>query len=778
VVKRVVPTETWTEQETRSRLINPALVAAGWDMREQVREDYALTAGRIVIRGKLNSRERPKRADYVLFMQTSHPIAVLEAKERSQTPGSGMPQALTYAQMLDVPFAFSTNGEQYLFHDGTVSDGLAEILLQPDELPSPERLWHRYCTWKGLAPAEQALARQQYYVADPRKSLRYYQSVAVQRAVEAVAAGEKRLLLVMATGTGKTQTAFQIMWRLREAGAAKRILVLVDRNILADQAIVNDFRAFGPAMTKVSGKVDKSYEVYLALYQAVTSGQAELYQQFSRDFFDLVIIDECHRGSAAEDSAWRVVLEYFSSAVQVGLTATPKETDKISNAEYFGPAIFTYSLRDGIADGFLAPFKVRRVELDKDVGGWRPTAGQRDNAGQEIPDKIYTGKDYDRSVVLGARAIAVARSISKYMRANDRFAKTIVFCEDIDHAERMRQALVNENADLAAENPKYVVRITGDSPYGTADLDAFIDPESRFPVIVTTSKLMTTGVDAQTCKVIVLDRSVQSMTEFKQIIGRGTRVREDYGKTWFTIIDYRRATQLFADPEFDGDPEQIKVISSDDEDDADRDEGEGEGDENDGDDPKPVPEPRPKYYVDGVPVTVLQERVQYFGADGRLITESLRDYTKSQVLGAYASLDVFLQQWTVADRKTAVLTELAEHGVLLDALQEEVGDEYDPFDLICHVVYDRPLVSRSSRASKVRDSAYFERYGPQARAVLDAILDKYADAGPSGIEDAQVLRLQPLSTMGTPVELITSFGGRTEYDRAIRELEAQLYESA
>ncbi len=491
-------TEAWTEQETRSRRVNPALAEAGWDLVQQVREDYALTAGRIIIKGPLNSRERPKRADYVLFLKPNLPLAVMEAKERSKAPGLGMPQALTYADMLDVPFAISTNGEQFLLHDRTVRDGPVERLLSAAELPGPQDLWKRYCEWKGLDGTGQKVAEQDFYVDDPRKSLRYYQSVAVRRSVEAVAAGKRRLLLVMATGTGKTQTAFQIMWRLRQSGRAKRILFLVDRNVLADQAVVNDFRAFGPTMTKVRGKVDKSYEVYLALYQAVAGPDRELYRQFSPDFFDLVVVDECHRGSASENSAWRAVLDYFDSAVQFGLTATPTETSRVSNSEYFGKPLYTYSLRTGIADGFLAPFRVRRVDLDKDVGGWRPTTGQRDRIGQEIPDKVYTGRDYDRGLVLGPRTEVVAKSLSDHLKANDRYAKTIVFCEDIDHAERMRQALVNENADLVADNQKYAVRITGDSPYGVADLDDFINPESRYPVVVTTSKLLATGVDAQT----------------------------------------------------------------------------------------------------------------------------------------------------------------------------------------------------------------------------------------------------------------------------------------
>lgn len=779
--------EHWTEQETRSRLINPALTRAGWDLGTQIREDFALTAGRIVVRGTLHMRERPKRADYVLAYRPNIPLAVVEAKDAQQQPGAGMQQALEYARMLDVPFAFSTNGREFVFHDKTASHGPVERTLTPDELPSPDYLWSRYCAWRGLSVQAAAVAQQEYYTADARKLLRYYQATAVNRTVEAVASGRRRMLLVMATGTGKTLTAFQIMWRLRKAGVAKRILFLVDRNFLADQALVNDFRAFGTVMTKVTGRnVDKSYEVYLALYQAVTGSDAtqDIYRQFSPEFFDLVVVDECHRGSAAEDSAWRSVLDYFSGAIQVGMTATPKETATVSNIEYFGDPVYIYSLRSGIEDGFLAPFKVRRIELDKDVGGWRPTSGQRDRYGQLVPDRIYTGRDYDRSVVLDRRSPVVAESITAFMKANDRYAKTIVFCEDIDHAERMRQELVNANSDLSTINDKYVVRITGDSPYGAADLDAFMDPDSTFPVIVTTSKLLTTGVDVQTCKVIVLDQTINSLTEFKQIIGRGTRVREDYNKTSFTILDFRAATRLFADPDFDGDPIHVKVALDPLQPDVGEDEDSPTTNDDAADDETLAPDApeeragRAKYYVDGVPVMVLQERVQYFDKHGRLITESLRDYTRGRVLGEFATLDSFLQHWSSAERKTAVIAELAEHGVLLEALEQEVGDQYDAFDLVCHVAFDRPPQTRAERAQRVRSGDYFSRYEGTARRVLDNLLTKYAEDGLSGIEDAQILRIKPLSEIGTPVEILRAFGGAKEYDDAIRALAAKLYESA
>ena len=766
----------WTEQETRTRLITPAIVSAGWDINTQVREDYALTAGRIVVRGQTHTRQRPKRADYVLNIRGNIPLAVVEAKDTQHQPGAGMQQALVYADMLDVPFAISTNGHEFLLHDRTVTNGPVEQILAPADVPSPDELWQRYRAWKGLDYDATKVVQEDYYIEDPRKTLRYYQTVAVNRAVEAVAAGQRRLLLVMATGTGKTLTAFQIMWRLRKAGVAKRILFLVDRNVLADQALVNDFAAFGPVMTKVSHRnVDKSYEVYLALYQSLTGPDAdqEIYRQFSPDFFDLVVVDECHRGSASEDSAWRAVLEYFHGAVQIGLTATPKETAEVSNIEYFGAPVYTYSLKNGIDDGFLAPFHVRRIELDRDLGGWRPTSGQRDRHGNVVPDRVYTGRDYDRTVVLDRRSPVVAESITKFMKEHDRLAKTIVFCEDIEHAERMRQELVNANADITATNSKYVVRITGDSEYGLVDLDSFMDPNSPYPVIVTTSKLLTTGVDVPTCKVIVLDQTINSLTEFKQIIGRGTRVREDLGKISFTILDYRGATQLFADPDFDGAPEQVKADEDDDDDNTQP--GNGAGGDGSGSSSDEDGDGHQKYYVDGVEVSVLQERVQYFDPSGQLITESLRDYTKSKVMERYPTKEQFVADWLMAEKKELLIDDLAEHGVLFEALEQEFGAGYDPYDLILSIGFDAPATTRGERADAVRATVANSAYSEKARAVLDMLLTKYAREGPIAIEDNQVLRLRPLSNIGTPVEIIGAFGGRAQYEAAIRELATSIY---
>lgn len=763
-----------TEQEIRSRYITPAITGAGWDLHTQIREDFRVTAGRILVRGAVHARAEGGFADYALFLKPNIPLAIVEAKDNKHPMGGGMQQALTYATMFDVPFVFSSNGDGFVFHDKTAKPGdPIERNLSLDEFPPPEVLWRRHCIWKGLEE-EKPLVEQDYFVHGPDKPARYYQAVAVNRTIEAVAKGQDRILLVMATGTGKTYTAFQIIWRLWKARRAKRILFMADRNILVDQTRINDFKPFGPAMTKVTNRmVDKSYEVYLTLYQAVT-GQEEvqnIYKQFSPDFFDLIVVDECHRGSAAADSAWREILTYFNGATQIGLTATPKETKNVSNSDYFGEPIYTYSLKQGIEDGFLAPFKVMRVDIDKDLVGWRPEQGQTDRNGEEIADRIYNQRDMDRTLVLEERTRLVAERVTEFLKSTDRYAKTIVFCEDIDHAERMRQALVNANANLVAANPRYVVRITGDSPEGKAELDYFIDPESRYPVIATTSKLLSTGVDAQTCKVIVLDQRIESMTEFKQIIGRGTRIREDYGKYYFTIIDFKKATELFADPDFDGNPVSVY--------DPEPAGGSGGGGPEPEPDPPlppgPEPQPRVKYYVDEVPVWIVGERIQYYGKDGKLITESLRDYTRRTVLEEFASLNDFLRRWTEAEKKSAVIDELEGHGVLFDALAEEVGRDYDSFDLICHVAFGQPPLTRKERADNVRKRDYFAKYGEQARAVLEGLLDKFADEGVEDIEDLGVLRVRPLSEIGTPVEILRAFGGRDAFIEAVHDLEQQLY---
>lgn len=783
-----------TEQDIRSKYISPAIHAAGWDPMRQVREEVQLTKGRVIVKGELSTRAEAKRADYVLYHRSNLPIAVVEAKDNNHALGAGMQQALGYAHLLDLPFAFSSNGDGFLFHDGTGQRTPMEQELALDAFPTPDALWQRYRAWKGLDPERERIVTQEYHADGGGREPRYYQRVAINRTVEAVTRGQNRVLLVMATGTGKTYTAFQIIWRLWKAGMKKRILFLADRNILVDQTKTNDFKPFGSAMTKITNRtIDKSYEIYLSLYQAVTGTEEEhdIYRQFSRDFFDLVVVDECHRGSAAEDSAWRELLEYFSSAAHIGLTATPKETEDVSNIQYFGEPVYTYSLRQGIDDGFLAPYKVIRVDLDKDLTGWRPAQGQTDKYGEQIEDRIYNQRDFDRKLVLEERTALVARKISEFLKGTDRFAKTIVFCENVDHAERMRQALVNENADFAAADRRYAMRITGDDVEGKMQLDNFIDPESTYPVIATTSELMTTGIDAQTCKVIVLDQRIRSMTKFKQIIGRGTRINEEHGKLYFSIIDFKKATELFADPEFDGDPVQVYVAGPDDpmvppdRDDTGDDEGGGRvggdgasGGGGEAADPSHETGSRKHYVVSGVPVMVVSERVQYYGPDGKLITESLKDYTRKKVTEEFASLGDFLRTWSAAEKKEAVIGELEERGVLFKALEDEVGRGYDAFDLICHVAFGQPPLTRRERAEQVKKRDYFTRFGEEARAVLNALLAKYADEGVASLERMDVLRVQPLNQLGTPAEIIRRFGGREQYLEAVRELERQLYAAA
>lgn len=785
--------KTLTETDIRTKFITPALVGltgSKWNVMAQLREEFYFTKGRVIVRGKIVKRGEAKKADYLLYYKPGIPIAVIEAKDNTHAVGAGIQQALEYAEILDVPFAYSSNGDAFLEHDRTGFGGTVEREILLDEFPSPEDLWARYRAAKGYTAAQEAVTTQDYYDDSSGKVPHYYQLIAINRTVEAIARGENRILLVMATGTGKTYTAFQIIWRLWKAGAKKRILFLVDRNILADQTKTNDFKPFGQAMTKITNRtVDKAFEVYLSLYQAVTGTDEEqnIYKQFSPDFFDLVVVDECHRGSAADDAVWRRVLKYFSSATQIGLTATPKETRDISNIEYFGDPIYTYSLKQGIADGFLAPYKVVRIGIDKDLEGWRPEKGKTDKYGQVIEDREYNEMDFDRNLILEKRTELVAAKVTEFLKATDRFAKTIVFCENIDHAERMRQALVNANADLAAANSKYVMRITGDNEEGKAQLDNFIDPESTFPVIATTSQLMSTGLDAQTCHLIVLDKRINSMTEFKQIIGRGTRINEDYNKFFFTIMDFKRATTLFADSTFDGDPVQIyepkagqSPVPPDDvplpeSEDRYPDSTAKGGVESE---PSGVREPPAKYYVNDVEVTVVTERVQYLDADGKLITESLKDYTRKAVRKAYTSLNAFLNAWHDAARKQALVEALAGQGVFLDELAEQVGQDLDAFDLICHVAFDQPPLTRRERAANVRKRNVFAKYGDKARAVLDALLDKYADAGLKSVESLDILKVDPLTTFGTPVEIVSVFGGKQKYLAAIRELETQLYQEA
>jgi type I restriction enzyme R subunit len=782
-----------SERDICTKFITPALVKAGWDIEMQVLEEVSFTDGKIIVKGKLTTRGQKKRADFILYYK-SIPVAIIEAKDNNHSVRSGIQQALDYAQILDIPSVFSSNGDGFLFHDRTIKDKNVETEIALEQFPSPEFLWNKYKAFKEIkTPEQERIAAEDYFTDGSGRKPRYYQQIAINRTVEAIAKGQNRILLVMATGTGKTYTAFQIIYRLWKAGVKKRILFLADRNALIDQTKRGDFKHFRDKMTIVKHRqIDKSYEIYLALYQGLSGNDedANVYRQFSPDFFDLIIIDECHRGSAAEDSAWRDILYYFKNGTHIGLTATPKETKAVSNMEYFGDPLYTYSLKRGIDDGFLAPYKVIRVTLNTDTEeGWRPGKGKTDKEGREVEDKVYNRKDYDRSLVIDERTETVARKVTEYLKATDRFSKTIIFCVDIDHAERMRSAIARHNADLVADNYKYVMQITGDNDEGKRELDNFINPEERYPVIATTSKLMTTGVDAQTCKLIVLDSNIQSMTEFKQIIGRGTRINEEFDKLYFTIIDFRNATKLFADKDFDGDPIKIKVKGPDEPiDDPDDETDDYPSDEDTGsnvDEPQPavIKKPRPappsppreKIYVNGVDVSVLQSQELYFDVNGKLITRNLKDYTKDIIKEQYNSLKDFLTKWNEAERKAAIIKELEDRGVMVEALQNAVNRQLDLFDLVCHVAFDQPPLTRKERANNVKKRNYFTKYGKEAKQVLEALLDKYADEGITTIESTEVLSLHPFDEYGTPPEIMKMFGTKHMYFEAIKDLENQLY---
>ncbi len=779
-----------SERDICTKFINPAIEKAGWDMRRQVREEVYFTDGRIIVQGKLYTRGRSKRADYILYYKSNVPIAIIEAKDNKKPVGSGMQQALEYSEILQLPFVFTSNGDSFVFHDKTNKTGALEQELSLDDFPSPETLWQKYLVDKNLeTPEAKEIVEKEYFVDDSGMSPRYYQQNAVNRTLEAIARKQHRILLVMATGTGKTYTAFNIIWRLWKTGVKQRILFLADRNALLTQTKNGDFSPFGNDIMHIikNRKIDKSYQIYFALYQGLTSNEEEknAYKEFSRDFFDLVVVDECHRGSASEASAWREVLEYFSSATQIGMTATPKETKDISNMDYYGEPVYTYSLKQGIDDGFLAPYKVVRITTSID-DGWRPTTGLLDKYGNEIKDRIYNLKDYDRTLAIDERTELVAKKITEYLKATDRLAKTIVFCTDIDHANRMRQALINENADLVAKHWNYCVKITGDDEVGKQELDNFTDVEEKFPVIATTSKMLTTGIDTKMVKLIVLESNINSVTEFKQIIGRGTRIREAEGKVYFTIMDFRKATNIFARPDFDGDPVQIYEPGPDDPvvpPDIIPPTGiDGEPQPND---PPPYTPPDitidgedeeiKKYYVNNIPVTIANERVQYYGKDGKLITESLKDYSKKNIEKEFTSLDDFIQRWSESEKKEELIKELAEHGVLLEALREDVGLDLDDFDLICHVAFDQPPLTRKERANNVRKRNYFGKYSETAQKVLNSLLDKYEQEGIMSIEQGSVLKVRPLNEMGSPVELVRAFGKQKDFEKAVKELERQIY---
>lgn len=780
-----------TEEDIKTRYITPAITKAGWDLK-QIRLEYSFTAGRIILRGNITARGSKKRADYVLFYNNNLPLAIIEAKGPNLPMGAGLQQAISYAKALDIYYVYSSNGLGFV-EQNLLTGEVKEIKL--NEFPSPEKLYQRYLKEQKINEVQEKALLEPYYYIPGYKTPRYYQRIAINRTVNAVAKGQERVLLVSATGTGKTYMAFQIIYRLWKAGLKKKILFLADRNVLIDQTISGDFKPFAGKMTKVEKRtLDSSYEIYLALYQQLTGDDGEeTYLQFQPNFFDLIVIDECHRGSAKEDSQWRKILDYFSAATHIGCTATPIETKEASSQTYFGTPIYEYSLKQGIEDGFLAPYKVIRIGLDKDLEGYRPESGKLDKYGNEIEDREYNVQDFDRTLVIDDRTKVVAAKITEYLQKTNPFSKTIVFCVDIEHAERMRQALINENKDLYTENEKYIMRITGDNDEGKAQLEYFIDEESTYPVIAVTSKLMTTGVDAKMCKLIVLDNNINSMTEFKQIIGRGTRLLEDYGKTYFTIMDFRNASRLFADPAFDGEPEIVIDLNGDEpvinpetySTDIDREdidiENEGKNNEAqathdftvdiEGDD-----NGLKKYYINDVEVTVLSERVQYLDKDGSLITESLIDYTKKNILKQYRKLDDFLRTWTTAEKKQAIVEALKEEGVLLDAIRAEMGfNDLDDFDLICHLAYDKAPLTKAERVNNVKKRHYLYKYSGLAQEVLVTLLDKYAQEGIKDIEETKVLQLGEFNKFGSPVKIVKAFGGREAYQKAIQELGNEIF---
>ena len=765
-----------TEEDIKFKYITPAIENVGWD-KDNVFYEYYITNGAVQVRGDKVTRGKRKKADYVLtYGVNKKPLAIIEAKKMNYSIGHGMPQAMEYAQMLDVKFAYSSNGKGFIEYD-FFTGKTREIKLE--EFPTPEQLWKRYIEGEKLDKDMLSVVQEAYYV-DPlaNKKPRYYQQVAIDRTVEAVAKNQKRILLVMATGTGKTYTAFQIVYRLIKAKKVNRVLYLADRNILIDQTIVQDFKPFEKVITKVKNRhLDSSYEIYMSLYQQLVGENGEeIFRAFKPEFFDLIIVDECHRGSAKEDSQWRTILEYFNSAVQIGLTATPKETKEVSNLAYFGEPIYTYSLKQGIADGFLAPYKVIRVNIDRDSEGWRPYKGQFDKNGLQIEDKLYLGKN----LIIDERTQEVAKRITKWLKENGRYSKTIVFCVDIEHAERMRQALINENSDIMKANPNYIMRITGDNKEGKAMLDYFIDPSEKYPTIVTTSKLMTTGVDAKTCKLIVLENNINSIIEFKQIIGRGTRLNPDYDKNYFTIMDFRGVTRLFADPNFDGDP--IVIIEDDGKDEntsmnTTEETGEDIASE-DGDifTPPMVHEGKVKYHVDNVDVNIVNERVQYLDANGKLITESVVDFTKKNVRKEYASLDEFINAWSSTAKKQVILEELTKHNVSIDELYKATGkNDIDEFDLILHIVYDQKPLTRKERINNVKKRDYFAKYSPVCREVLDALMEQYKNEGIREIQNLQVLRNKNFAKWGTAPKIVKMFGGKEKYFQAVDELTSLIY---
>ena len=757
-----------TEEDIKLRYITPAINNAGWK-NEHIRMEYYFTDGRVIFQGKVHARQTGKKADYLLFHAANKPIAIVEAKDNNKPLGGGMQQAMEYAQILDIPFAYSSNGDGFLEHDFLTGK---ETELSLKQFPTPENLYKRLVDAKQLSGEALKIVEQPFYSDPYTYDPRYYQRIAVERTVEAIAKGKDRVLIVMATGTGKTITAFQIIHRLKASGLKKKILYLADRNILIDQTMVQDFKPFKKVMTKVQGAtIDSAYEVYMALYHQLVSneeGVEDPFKQVQPTFFDLIIVDECHRGSAKDDSAWRKVLEYFNSATQIGMTATPKAETGANNLDYFGEPIFTYSLLQGIQDGFLAPYRVTNSYISIDLQGFKPDDDEKDLLGRDIAQRLYERKDIGRDIAFTKRREIVAKRITKMLKQIGRMTKTIVFCTDIEEAEAMRSLLVNLNADLCKKDARYIMRITGDDNVGKKQLDNFIDVDQPYPTVVTTSELLATGVDCKTCGLIVIDKEIGSMTEFKQIIGRGTRLRTDKGKWHLEILDFRNATAKFKDPKFDGDPEPPQGKSG-----------------------KPytmpeepssvVSEPHVKYLVEGEKIAITTEIVSILGEDGKTMrTESITDFTRKQIRKRYATLNDFVKYWTEAERKKAIVDELKDYSVLVDAVREKnpALANADIFDVICHVAFDQPPVSRRERANNVKKRNYFAKYEGKAREVLEALLDKYADYGILNLEDSDILDTAPFNKIGKPQKIVKLFGGLDKFEQALKELENEIYKVA
>lgn len=776
-----------SEEDIKLQYITPAITAK-WDIKKITMETN-ITDGKINLRGNFVTREKPKRADYVLYLNSNNPIAIVEAKDNKHSISHGLQQAMAYASMLDIPFAYSSNGDGFFEHDFLTGK---ERELGLDEFPTEEELYCRYKNGanngEGLSENQEKMIQQPYYSSQKTYPPRYYQRIAINRTVDAISRGKDRLLLVMATGTGKTYTAFQIVYRLLKSGMKSKILYLADRNNLVDQSIQQDFAPLEKVIHKVNFSKDDpstitSYQVYFSLYQQLAGGNDDqeedinntilkLKQLFRPDFFDLIIVDECHRGSAKKESNWRKILEYFASATQIGMTATPKETKYISNIDYFGEPIYTYSLKEGIEDGFLAPFKV--INVMTDIGeGWRPRKGQCDIYGNEIEDRIYTNSDYDYNIIIEDRIQQVAAEITNYLKSTDRMAKTIVFCATEDAAERMRVALVNQNSDMVQKNPDYVVRITGSDTYGKSKLDYFISVREKYPVIATTSKLLSTGSDCKMTKLIVLDEMIGSMTEFKQIIGRGTRLREKEGKTHFVVMDFRNVSRLFADPDWDGPIEMDEDFNPK--------SGSGKNTKppvGSGPDPVEPKQPKPIVNRDGCQVKIVYKTVSVYDTNGKLLRqESIIDYTKENILGAYASLENFIRKWSAEEKKEKIRRLLREQGIDLETLKEDQGmSDVDDFDFICHVAFDKKPLTRKERAENVKKRDFLNKYSGAAREVLEALLDKYMNTGIYEIEKAEILKLDPFMRMGKPQKIASYFGGKDGYLKAVKELENAIYD--